>query len=741
MQKRLLIVSNQLPITIENQDGSYTTHQSSGGIISAVEAYLLSSGSSVFSERIWIGTPNCDRKTWEKLDTGQSNDQYLPVFAKDDQEYEKYDKGFCSSLLWPLFHYSPSLAEYDPSFFEAYQKINETFANELSGIIHPEDVIWIHDYHLLPLSGMLRAKFPNITIGLFLHIPFPSYELFRIIPKRWQKQILEGMLGADLIGFHTSEYVAHFLKTVDMSLKVEHDNQYIQWGNRQVQVDSFPMSIDFNGFNNAYTHPEVGLFRQNYLKLKSSNKMLFSVDQLDYHQGIYNQLLAYEKFLHLNPAYIGHIVFILIIVPSRDVSSKYSERKKKIDEYIGKLNSTIGSITWQPVIYHYNHLDFHELCGLYTACDIALVTPLRDGMNVVAKEFVASRKDEQGVLILSEMAGAAAELTDALLINPNDIDEITEKIAQGLAMTSDEQRLRMKNIRNIVKNYDINTWTVDFFEKLNQIKSQQLKFEVKFLDNFARQELLSDYTSSKKNLLLLDYDGTLVNFSKDPAKAAPNSELLELLRQLSESENNDIYIVSGRDSHTLEKWLGHLPIGLIAEHGAKIRDKGSKWLNQALAESTTWKTKIRKMMDHYVFRSPNTFVEEKDFSIAWHYRNADPYLAEKRSRNLHEELVEYTIQMPLDVLNGHKVIEVRNSGVNKGIAIAKLLDVAVYDFILCIGDDQTDEDMFKILANVNGAYTIKVGHQASFAKFNLSTPFLVSSLLDSMQFQTGDHLI
>ena len=731
MQKRLLIVSNRLPLTIEKKESEYLPRQSSGGLISAVEAYLNGEGKEEFSARIWAGVPGVSQQVWDKVDLGQSDYHYLPVFP-GEEAYEQYYNGFANSLLWPLFHYFPSFADYHPSFFENYIAVNKIFCQQLSLEIRPGDVVWIHDYHLLPLAGMLREKFPELTIGLFLHIPFPSYELFRVIPKRWQKTLLEGMLGADLIGFHTAEYVSHFLKSVDMCLKMSHDDQYIQWGNRQIQVDAFPVSIDFDLFNEAFDHPGVGSLRQKYQKMKGQKKMIFSVDRLDYTKGIYNRLIAYERFLQLYPEYRGNIVFVLVIVPSRDTIIRYSERKKMIDEYIGNLNSTMGSIGWQPVIYQYDHLEFNELTALYTTCDVALITPLRDGMNLVSKEFVASRKDEKGVLVLSEMAGAAAELTDALLINPNDADEIAEMIASGLGMSEQEQKTRMRNMRQLVQRYDVNAWAVDFFGELDQIKALQLKFEVKFLDSFARAGILADYKSSKKRLFLLDYDGTLINFSKDPSKASPSEDLLHLLEQLSSDPKNDVYVVSGRDSETLGKWLGHLPLGLIAEHGAKTRIKGRGWSNEALTESTSWKDKIEKIMEHYVFRSPNSFIERKEFSLAWHYRNADPFLANRRAKDLYGELVEYTVQMPLDVLNGHKVIEVRNKGINKGLAVARILDMNTYDFILCVGDDQTDEDMFKVLARNSAAYTVKVGHQASFAEYNLYTPFLVFSLLESI---------
>jgi len=731
MQKRLLIVSNRLPLTIEKNDNLYVQRQSSGGLISAVEAYIGGSGRAVFTERLWAGMPGIDRETWDKAEPGTSHYEFLPVFT-NDEEYELYYNGFSNSLLWPLFHYFPSYAEYDPACFQAYMSVNSIFCETLSAQVRETDVVWIHDYHLLPLAGMLRAKHPGLTIGLFLHIPFPSYELFRVIPRKWQKALLEGMLGADLIGFHTSEYVSHFLKTMDMSLKIAHDNQYIQWHNRQVQVDAFPVSVDYNLFNEAFDRPDIRALRDKYAAIKGNKKMLFSVDRLDYTKGIQNRLIAYERFLQLYPEFVENVVFVLVIVPSRDSISKYNEGKKMIDEFIGNLNSSMGCISWQPVIYQYDHLDFADLTALYTTCDAALITPLRDGMNLVAKEFVASRKDCSGVLILSEMAGASAELSDALLINPNDTEEIADTITAALQMPRAEQEQRLIAMRQLLEKYDVNAWATDFLSELGHVKSQQLKFEVRFLDNFSKSELRNKYEAAEKRLLLLDYDGTLVNFSKVPSGAAPDAELLSLLSCLCEDARNDVYIISGRDSKTLDSWLGHLKIGLIAEHGAKQRKFGEQWSNEALTVSTAWKDKIEKIMDHYVFRSPNSFIERKDFSLAWHYRNADPFLANRRAQDLYEELVEHTLQMPLDVLDGHKVIEVRNKGVNKGLAARKALDAKPYDFILCIGDDKTDEDMFKVLADIRGAYTIKVGHQASFAQYNLYTPFLVSSLLEML---------
>lgn len=291
---------------------------------------------------------------------------------------------FLIHLYGPCFITSLRMLNITRFFFDAYVEVNERFAELLEKNIRKNDVVWIHDYHLLPLANLLRKKFPSITIGFFLHIPFPSYELFRLIPKVWQKEILIGMLGADLIGFHTIDYTSHFLHSVEMVLKAEHDGQYITWQNRPVKVDAFPISIDYQLFNNAYEDPGVVAKRQEYMNLKGSMKLLFSVDRLDYTKGVYKRLQGYKQFLLQNPDYREKVIFTMVVVPSRHSITKYAERKSMIDEFIGDLNSTLGNISWQPVIYQYGYLNFDELVGLYTACDLALITPLRDGIKALA---------------------------------------------------------------------------------------------------------------------------------------------------------------------------------------------------------------------------------------------------------------------------------------------------------------------------------------------------------------------
>jgi trehalose 6-phosphate synthase/phosphatase len=469
--------------------------------------------------------------------------------------------------------------------------------------------------------------------------------------------------------------------------------------------------------------------RQKYQAIKGDRKLIFSVDRLDYTKGVANRLNAFEQFIANYAEYSGKVIFVLVIVPSRHSITKYAERKRIIDEKVGYINSRLGNIGWQPVIYTYGHLSFQELVGLYTVCDLALITPLRDGMNLVCKEFVASRKDGQGVLVLSEMAGAASELTEALLINPNDVQEMASGIKAGLEMSREEQKERMAEMQDRIRHYDVYTWASSFFSELQAVKDLQLEFEFKFLDDTARRELLGRYAGGRKRIFLLDYDGTLVPFSKLPSMAAPGQELLGMLEQLGSNPLNDVFLVSGRDSQTLGKWFAGLPVGLIAEHGAKIRHKDGVWETETMVFSGEWMEKIGRIMEDYVNKCPHAFVERKEFSIAWHYRNADLAEGAIRARELYDDLVKHSAGLSLNILNGNKVIEARIKGIDKGAAVMRILERGEYDFILCIGDDETDEDMFKKLALRPEAYTIKVGNEASFAKYNLYNPSMVQGLL------------
>jgi len=729
---RLIIISNRLPFSIDQDNGQTVIRQSSGGLVSAIKSYFEKEGISehAFSEKLWMGVADFPQKEWNMVERELKHLDFavLPLFV-DKKLYREYYNGFSNSVLWPLFHYFPSVVEYEASFFDAYTKVNRLFAERLLPEIKNDDTIWIHDYQLMLLPEMIREHRPDISIGFFLHIPFPSYEIFRLLPRDWKSALLQGVMGADLVGFHTYDYAQHFMKSVKMVLGVDSYFHSLQYQGRLIKADSFPIGIDYKKFEAEANEPETQSYVAEIKKNFENKKIIFSVDRLDYTKGLMDRLCAFDYFLEKYPEWQDKLVFILNVVPSRDEISTYTQRKRQMEEKIGTINGKYSSISWQPVIYRYNHLPFHELSALYQAADVALITPLRDGMNLVAKEYVASCTDQQGVLILSELAGAASELSEALLVNPTDTIEVSDAIHQALTMPPDEQRRRLALMQQRLADYDVINWVSDFMDQLTNVKEQQNRQKTKLLDDNVRAQVHLHYQLATSRCILLDYDGTLVPLAPKPEDAVPTPELKKLLSDLAADPRNNVVIVSGRDQATLDRWLGDLPVSMIAEHGATWRMKNEPW-QQPVAVPDQWKSEIRPIMQKFVTRCVGSFIEEKTNTIAWHYRKTHPDLGFTRSRELINNLSELLQNTLLQVIDGNKVVEVRMSGFDKGVMALKMVNEIPNDFILCIGDDTTDEDMFKALSD--RAYTIKVGNAATAAQYMVYDQKKVLELLEEL---------
>ncbi|MGZ3839365.1 MAG: bifunctional alpha,alpha-trehalose-phosphate synthase (UDP-forming)/trehalose-phosphatase [Flavisolibacter sp.] len=716
---RLIIISNRLPFTIEKSENEISVRQSSGGLVSAIKSYFekKNADSRVYSDKIWVGSMDATEEDWlQAKESGAVDNDFeiIPVFPCKEI-YDNYYNGFSNSTLWPLFHYFPSLVENKKEYFEAYRKVNQVFADKISQIFEPGDVIWVHDYQLMLLPQFLRQKIPDATIGFFLHIPFPSYEIFRLMPTDWKRAILEGVLGADLVGFHTHDYVQHFIHSAKMILKAESQFNNIIFRDRTIKTDLFPIGIDYQKFREACIDETVVGIATGLEEKFYNQKIVFSVDRLDYTKGLNYRLEGYEQFLTDYPEWQEKVVFIFNVVPSRDAIQTYSDSKGKIEEKVSMINGKFSTIHWQPLIYRYNHLTFEELCALYQVADVALITPLRDGMNLVAKEYVASCIDK-GVLVLSELTGAANELSEALLVNPTDIDEVAKAIDTALDMPLVEQRSRLSYMQRRIANYDVQKWMSEFLENLIETKKEQETVKVNLLKDPIVEKIQDDFNKAKKRCILLDYDGTLAPYQKIPSLATPSDELLQLLQQLTSDPLNEIVIISGRDAQTLDKWLGHLPLTLVAEHGASVKYKNEEWKDQ-ITITTEWKEQIRPIMQLFVDRCAGSFIEEKKSTLAWHYRNTHSELGFSRSRQLRNSLLQLITNTSLQVIDGNKVLEVRMIGVDKGTTATNILGNLQPDFILCIGDDTTDEDMFRLLRETG--YTVKIGRGNTAAQYTI----------------------
>ena len=729
---RLIVVSNRLPLKATKHDGKTVFSETDGGLVSALKSYFEKNTDNQFEEKFWVGAADFSEVKWKRATKkGALSSAYKiePIFI-EEKIYDKYYNGFCNATIWPLFHYFPSITQFEEDDFNAYEEVNRAFRDKLLAFIKPNDTIWIHDYHLMLLPGMIREAMPGITIGFFLHIPFPSFEIFRILHRDWKKKIINGLLGADLIGFHTSEYLQHFLKTMTMVSGLDH--RYREVFNKKgiVKADLFPIGIDFDKFYDTHDNAGVEVHRQAIRERFGDAKIIFSVDRLDYTKGVTHRLAGFAKFLELFPDWRRKVVFIMVVVPSRQIVSKYNERKKMIEEQVGRINGKYSTLEWQPIIYRYNQVGFEELCALYQSADAALITPLRDGMNLVAKEYVASRINNDGVLILSELAGAANELGEAMLVNPTDKSEVARKIHAALIMPVEEQRQNMTVMQERLRENNVVKWVSNYFAELTDIKSRQKELGIRLIDNSISANIKDSYRKATKRLLFLDYDGTLVPIESRPDYARPNGELLNLLAGLAAVPSTEVVIISGRNFKILEKWLGHLSIHLVAEHGASFRLKGERWQHYTDIDSS-WKGLIKSTFELYEKRTPGSFVEEKEYTIAWHYRNVDEELGFNRSRELLDNLYHLVRNTHLNVLDGHKVIEVRAAGIDKGIATGKIMELFPSDFIFAMGDDKTDEDIFNVLKG--RGVTVKVGSDLSAAEYNVRNQREAFQLLDELK--------
>ncbi len=726
--ERLIVVSNRLPVTVKAGGDGFSYSPSVGGLATSLNALRSD------IEMLWLGTPGLDIKGSEERVSVKKElrDKFdsVPVLL-EAETFEAYYNGFSNGSLWPLFHYFPQYAHYDRAEWDAYQSINRAFSEAVLEVAKPTDSIWVHDYHLMLLPDLLRKALPDATIGYFLHIPFPSYEIFRMLP--WREEILRGVTGADLIGFHTFGYARHFLSSLLRIVGLEQEFGWVTRGDRRIKVDTFPLGVDVQRFEDAGTTEVVQTEIEDLRQQVGDQKVILSVDRLDFTKGILERLRAFESFLQKYGGWQGKVQLISLLVPSRTRVPEYQSLKRQVDELIGKINGEFGQPGWTPITYLYRSVPFEQLIALYRIADIALVTPLRDGMNLVAKEYLASRADGSGVLILSETAGAAEELGEAIIVNPHDEEQMVEGLHQALNMPLDQQRERNLAMRNRLARYDMARWARDFIQELKSLREARSRRLPRRLVGDALEALLESYQTASRRLFLLDYDGTLVPFALTPEGAQPDDELIELLQGLAGDKKNTVVAISGRDANTLESWLGQVGIDLVAEHGAHVRlaQRGT-WENTVQGVEEGWKDKLRPVFDVFVDRTPGSMLEEKGAALVWHYRRAEPGFGSQRAAELTEALEGYVANTSLHILQGHKVVEVKPSSVSKGRAAQPWIQAGEgYDFIFAVGDDVTDEALFEAVPE--DQWSVKIGvPETSGARFFLSSPQDVRGLLHSL---------
>ncbi len=724
--QRLVIVSNRLPVTVEKRKGELAFKRSVGGVATGLGSFHET------HESVWVGwaevpVSRLDSDEKQRITARLAEEHScVPVFLSAD-DVRGFYHGFSNRTLWPLFHYFTRYAEFDSSMWRAYERVNRKYCDAVLEVARPGDIIWINDYQLMLLPGMLREKLPDATIGFFLHIPWPTFEVYRALP--WRRELLEGLLGSDLIGFHTYDYARYFDEAVHHLLGPEEQRGHISYEGRLVRVDAFPMGIDYERYAEGACSVKANRESERIETRGAGRKVILSIDRLDYTKGIPERLRAFEAFLEEHPKWRDRVKMICVAVPSRTRVEQYRKLKAEVDGLVGHINGAYGTMEWMPVQYLYRSLPFETLCAMYASADVALVTPLRDGMNLIAKEYVAACTDGTGVLVLSEMAGAARELGEAVLVNPYDSDAMVAGISEALTMPEDEQHRRNGVMQRRLKRYTVQKWAEDFLGTLEKSKLAQLRGAEHRLDDWHRDQLVSAYGKAGRRLLLLDYDGTLTPFAPKPELAKPSAELRALLGDLASDGRNEVVVISGRDRSTLEEWLGDLPVDLVAEHGVWIRGRSREWVTIEPMEDG-WKPRVAPVLEMYVDRTPGSFVEEKDFSLVWHYRQVESALGRARASELREALSSTVTELGLAMMDGNKVIEVKAANVDKGRAAHRWMGWEGIDFMLAIGDDRTDEDVFE--AAPDDAWTIKVGSGPTSARYSVSDHMEIRELLERL---------
>lgn len=727
-KNRMILVSNRLPVSVEKStNGTYKINKSSGGLVAGLREIHQ------HADCVWVGHSGiyATDPGYPTLKNQLTQERLISVDL-NKTEYDAYYNGACNNEIWPLFHYFPGFIQTDPSHWPAYTSINQAFANAVLAIAKPGDQIWVHDYQLMLLPALLRKANADLAIAYFHHIPFPSSELFRILQTR--TEILEGLLGADLIGFHTHDYARHFLNSVSRILGSNtHLDEVLHQG-RRIKVAALPLGVDVKMIKQS---SENFIEQDDVMQLAreiGNRTVLLGIDRLDYTKGIPERLLAFRQLLQQYPQHIGNITFIQICVPTRTNIQSYIDLRAKVEQLVGQINGEFAAPGYTPVQYLYRAFTQDEIIAFYKLARVAIVTPLRDGLNLVCKEYIAARDDDDGVLILSEMAGAAAEMGEALLINPYDIHSFTQALHTGLTMNAAQRHYRLVQLRKRVIEFDNMAWLRAFIQqwgeavKRNHIHSIPLRHTV--YANFLKQ-----INSGKRCFIFLDYDGTLIPLSSRNEQTPPNAYCTQLFKALGSRTSIELTLMTNRSKDFCNDHLDYFPMHKVAENGAFIQLKESKsWQAPCgLDEFSQIEPEIIRLLERFSQHIPGAYIERKQFSLAWHYRQADPIFAGAQARELSAAIAQLLENTLFGIYHHNKILEIRPLMTNKGYAMEQILQHCHYqpeDLLITIGDDETDEDMYKLRPNQNIA--IHVGAPNLFAKYHLASYTDAQQLLEKI---------
>ncbi|KAF2853666.1 glycosyltransferase family 20 protein [Plenodomus tracheiphilus IPT5] len=698
-----------------------------------------------------------DRERLEKQLERDHGGKIVPVWLVDEVDDGKDEfvvknqshwRTYAEHELYTMFHYKqnePADGRAARKSWADYYRMNKLFADKILEIYKPGDIVMVHDYPLLLLPSLLRQRLPNIYIGFFLHVPFPSSEFYRCLSMR--KEILEGVLGANMIGFQSYSYSRHFSSCCTRILGFDSSSAGVDAYGAHVAVDVFPIGINaVSTQRQAFGDPEIDQRLKGIREMYAGKRIIVGRDRLDAVRGVVQKLQAFEMFFEKYPEWQGKVVLIQVTSPSgvRTDRGDGAQEKvvNKISDLAAKINGVYGTLDYTPVRHFPQYLSREEYFALLRLADIGLITSVRDGMNTTSMEYVICQKDNHGPLILSEFSGTAGSLSGAIHINPWDLGGVADAINDALKQSPEERAEQHKKLYKHVVSNNVQSWTNNYLKKLmTNLSSFDQSFATPVLD---RAKLLFQYRQAKKRLFMFDYDGTLTPIVQDPSAALPSDRVTRTLKMLAADPANSVWIISGRDQAFLNEYLGHIPeLGLSAEHGSFMRNPRSDvWENLTDKTDMSWQQEVLDIFQHYTDCTQGAIIERKKIALTWHYRRADPEYGAFQARECQKHL-ERTVAKKYDVevMTGKANLEVRPKFVNKG-EIAKRL-VLEYgngpgeppEFVLCLGDDFTDEDMFRSLRQSalpsDHVFSVTVGASSkqTLASWHLVEPSDVISVI------------
>ena len=710
---RLLVAANRLPVTVLRTSRGLEQRPAPGGVASILDPVLRKQGGT------WVGWPGISLRGDEDLPLADRPYQLAPVLLSET-EARRYYNGFSNYTLWPMFHSMPDRSRFERRDFAVYSEVNQRFAEILLEHTEGDGLVWIHDYHLMLCPGLLRRHAPEPRILYFLHIPFPPYDVFRMLP--WDRELLRGLLGADLVGFHTQGYADNFIDCVERRLgaRVDRGMQRIEFGDRTIQVRSFPLGIDFDAFAQwarqaASPPPEA-----------AAGKIILGVDRLDYTKGLPERFRAFERLLEKYPAYRERVVMLQITVPSRSQVAEYRDLKREIDGLVGHINGRFATASWSPIRYLYRSFDQEKLTALYRDADVALVTPIRDGMNLVAKEYVACQLGDPGVLILSALAGAAETMREALVVNPVDIEGTAETLHRALEMDEAERASRMASLRRRERRDNVDRWVQRVLEA-----GRSTTHPLAPLTDTDFAAWLDRYLGSYRLALFLDYDGTLTPLVNHPERALLSTETRAALGRIAARGDVDLAVVSGRALADIRRRVDLPELIYAGNHGLEISGRDIEpFLHEDLIH---YQQRTQQLVEGLVECAvEGAWTEVKGPTLTFHYR-AVPL------RN-HATLVQQVRQVihsaGYQARSAHFAIEARPPiGWDKGRAVLHILRARYGPAwservrVIYVGDDQTDEDAFRLLAGLSITFRVGPAHTPTQATRRLPDVRSVEALL------------